>query len=639
MFSVLSFNVFASLDDDAQVAVVHRSKLLSSRRLVSSRRLFLFFIAIAPYLVCLDGDFVFDDYKVIVYNKDIVNEANAPRGTPRPWLNFVVNDYWGTPMSSNASHKSWRPLTIMSFKMNYFWTRLNTRSYHLVNILLHGAVTVLSYEAYLRILQLKKSSTAMFASVIFAVHPVHSECVANISGRAELLSALFFLLSFLCYDSAISSGKRNFFTVEMFMCLLFAFTAMLSKEQAFDRTTVLIVDNPSANVSSRFFRVVNYLHLYSLNIWLLLGPASLCFDYSMGCIPVISEMWDLRMLYLVLFLATSCLAFLLTIPFVPASNVFFRVGFVLAERVLYIPSLGSSLCIVLSIKSFMNCFKRDVWWKLSIVIICVIYFAKSMHRSSQWRTEESLYSSGLTVCPGNAKIYYNLAKVSLDNGQRFKALENYRFALQLYPDYEQALNNLANLLKDEGELTEAEVLLERAVKIKSDFATAWMNLGTVKAALKKYKESEKCYLIALKFRPKYADCLYNLGNLVYGTVNIGRKAEALSCWSAVTNLRPDHSKAWTNIFVLLESEDRCAQGIFMAEKALRLVPLSLGHYDESESHFLAAINLDRFNAHYFANLGVLYHRWKKYKLAKEMYMKARQLNPNLSSHNCPLQTR
>lgn len=60
-----------------------------------------------PFIFTLTGDFVFDDSEAIVKNKDVVSDS---------WLNPFDNDFWGTNIKSNLSHKSYRPLTIISFK-------------------------------------------------------------------------------------------------------------------------------------------------------------------------------------------------------------------------------------------------------------------------------------------------------------------------------------------------------------------------------------------------------------------------------------------------------------------------------------------------------------------------------------------
>ena len=82
-----------------------------------------------------------------------------------------------------------------------------------------------------------------------------------------------------------------------------------------------------------------------------------------------------------------------------------------------------------------------------------------------WRKEDSLFTSGLSVCPSNAKVWYNIAKKQLDRNEADVALTCYREAVRLAPSYEQALNNLGNLEKAQGRSEHAIRLLSRATKV------------------------------------------------------------------------------------------------------------------------------------------------------------------------------
>lgn len=87
-------------------------------------------------------------------------------------------------------------------------------------------------------------------------------------------------------------------------------------------------------------------------------------------------------------------------------------------------------------------------------------------RSEQWRNEILLFHSALSVCPRNAKVHYNVAKIASDLGNITMAEFEYRKALRLNPDYAQAMNNLGNLLKDQEQYQEAKKLLTRAVELQ-----------------------------------------------------------------------------------------------------------------------------------------------------------------------------
>ena len=122
------------------------------------------------YLNSLQGELVFDDTAAITANDDLLPTT--------PWSNILWNDYWGTPMTSGRSHKSYRPLTVATFRLNYMLHELQPLGYHLVNVLLHSAVCYL----YVLLCGVVFSEVwpALIAGLLFAVHPIHTEAVRTI---------------------------------------------------------------------------------------------------------------------------------------------------------------------------------------------------------------------------------------------------------------------------------------------------------------------------------------------------------------------------------------------------------------------------------------------------------------------------
>lgn len=73
------------------------------------------------------------------------------------------------------SHKSYRPLTVLTFRLNYLFSELSAASYHLLNVVLHAVVCVL----FLRVCRLFLDKTSsLVAALLFAVHPIHTEAVS-----------------------------------------------------------------------------------------------------------------------------------------------------------------------------------------------------------------------------------------------------------------------------------------------------------------------------------------------------------------------------------------------------------------------------------------------------------------------------
>ncbi len=137
---------------------------------VQTASLLCAFAGVAVYLNTLHNDLVFDDIPAVKYNKDLRPDT--------PWSNLLVHDYWGNSLQNPTSHKSYRPLCVATFRLNYLLAELEPMGYHLVNILLHGVVCYL----YVHLVSLVCNQVwpALIAGLLFAVHPIHTEAVSTI---------------------------------------------------------------------------------------------------------------------------------------------------------------------------------------------------------------------------------------------------------------------------------------------------------------------------------------------------------------------------------------------------------------------------------------------------------------------------
>jgi hypothetical protein len=102
---------------------------------------FIALVCVSIYWNSLQCGFVFDDMSAIRDNRDLRPHV--------PEENLFHNDFWGTPMNKEQSHKSYRPLTVLTFRLNYLVHELAPLGYHLVNLCLHTAVSLL-YHALCR---------------------------------------------------------------------------------------------------------------------------------------------------------------------------------------------------------------------------------------------------------------------------------------------------------------------------------------------------------------------------------------------------------------------------------------------------------------------------------------------------------
>lgn len=175
------------------------------------------------YLTSLPNQFAYDDVAIVRDNHRI-----------RDWSDFraiFLTDWWQpqddvAQLEHRHRDRLYRPLTLWSFALNYAFAGLNPLGYHLTNVLLHGIACGLAYLVIRRLVG--DARVAFVAAVLFAVHPVHAEAVANVVGRAEILAAIFLLLG--CREWTADHGApRMAQSAAAALCFLFA---LLAKETA-----------------------------------------------------------------------------------------------------------------------------------------------------------------------------------------------------------------------------------------------------------------------------------------------------------------------------------------------------------------------------------------------------------------------
>ena len=147
----------------------------------------VFAAAFLSYWSSLDGDFVFDDHRGVLTNDDLDAGKTS-------LLEVFQHDFWGGLMSRKESHKSYRPLTVLTYRyLNFYFSALAPYGYHLVNVLLHGLASILVLllsRCILGCTQSLRISVAgldigvdwsTYAALLFAVHSIHTEAVSTVA--------------------------------------------------------------------------------------------------------------------------------------------------------------------------------------------------------------------------------------------------------------------------------------------------------------------------------------------------------------------------------------------------------------------------------------------------------------------------
>ncbi|XP_033629569.1 protein O-mannosyl-transferase TMTC2-like [Asterias rubens] len=239
---------------------------------------------------------------------------------------------------------------------------------------------------------------------------------------------------------------------------------------------------------------------------------------------------------------------LMILPFIPATNLFFYVGFVIAERILYIPSMG--FCLITAEAGYQlwrRSHKRYRTAVITVIVSAVLMLSlRTWLRNFDWQSEESLYRSGIDVNP--PKAWGNLANILKTQGKSAEAEDAYRNALSYRGNMADVHYNLGILLQESKRLEEALASYKMAIQCRPRLSMAHLNLGIVLTALDRNEEAETVYRHASNLDdaglkdPKnqmtgVISSLFNLGRLMQDQ---GRYEEALQVFIEAIGRRPDH---------------------------------------------------------------------------------------------------
>ncbi|NWT39316.1 TMTC1 protein, partial [Chroicocephalus maculipennis] len=414
-------------------------------------------------------------------------------------------------------------------------------------------------------------------------------------------------------------------------------------------------DNPASFSPYLLTRFLTYSYLLAFNAWLLLAPITLCYDWQVGSIPLIESIWDVRNLatvFLVLvmtLLSLHCIAafkklehkevlvglLFLVFPFIPASNLFFRVGFVVAERVLYMPSMGYCILFVHGLKKLSTWLNK---WRITVLtlfaFLLLLFSWKTVKQNEIWLSRESLFSSGVKTLPHNAKVHYNYANFLKDQGRNVEAIYHYKTALKLYPRHASALNNLGTLTKD---VAEAKDYYRRALQLNPQHNRALFNLGNLLKSQGKKEEAVILLRDSIKYGPEFADAYSSLASLL---AEQERLKEAEEVYKAGIENCPESSDLHNNYGVFLVDTGAPERAVSHYRQAIRLSPAhhvamvnlgrlhrSLGQNKEAEAWYKRALKVSR-KAEVLSPLGALYYNTGRYEEALQVYREAASLQPS-----------
>uniref|UniRef100_A0A914ZRK5 dolichyl-phosphate-mannose--protein mannosyltransferase n=1 Tax=Parascaris univalens TaxID=6257 RepID=A0A914ZRK5_PARUN len=347
---------------------------------------------------------------------------------------------------------------------------------------------------------------------------------------------------------------------------------------------------------------------------------------------------------------------LLVMPHVPASNLFLYVGFVVAERILYLPSTGFCILITLIIDRLYRSLPRSQRiMRKSVDVLCIslllAHTIRLTNRNVEWGDEEALYRSAVLINP--AKAYANLGNVLARRGLKEEAQRAYRRALDHRPNMADTHYNLGVLYQERGDYARALSSYHTAIMYRPTLASAHLNLGLCLWHQGKHDTAEqvfrRCLLLDsanLKIprghRTAQVACAYNLGVML---AKLHRHSDAIVAYTKAFELMDGDyeglvstlnmmGESLSQVGQLKEAEDYFRRALTVAPSHIPAyltfsqLRLKQRLYSDALELLESAYRVDRENAVVHFHLGMYFSSMNDHRKALKHFKKALNLDPN-----------
>jgi hypothetical protein len=483
-------------------------------------------LALASSAVGASNWFTYDDRYVV--------ELNPIMHSLHRWWTVFGQSYW----PANYGGDGYRPFTILAFKVETAIGGGIPVVFHVVNILLYALCSVLVYRVARRMLP---DWAAWLSAALFAVHPVHVEAVAGVVGQSELLVAASLLGAVSLYLRDRALGQLRWSTAAfiallyVLACLskehgivlpallgaaellvVHSSLSLLERARRLRPFYLILTLIAVSFVAARSLVLADHglggfqpftpfsaLHvtgvqrmLTALGVvpeWLrlLFWPAHLSAEYGPPGIEIVQSAGIAQLPGLLILIATLALAVVLRrrepvvsfgiavvcITLLPSSNFLIPAGIVLAERTLFLPSLGAMLIVgAVAVRLAAYARARSPNPRRFAIAAGVLSGAllltgalRSNNRTRVWHDNDYLFSQAVVDSPDAYRAHYMLGAWSFEN-HRFRLGESeYRKALALFPYDPNVSYTLAEQYRRLGVCAPAIPLYEAVFAIEPQF--------------------------------------------------------------------------------------------------------------------------------------------------------------------------
>jgi protein O-mannosyl-transferase len=568
--------------------------------------IFIFVFSFCIYANSIRNNYALDDDVICLKNSYVQNGLKNVKEIFTKGYTFAFN---------GQNTDSYRPLTVFSTALEIYLYGNKPHRHHFINVFLFSLSCLVLFLLLRKMFRNHHFILPLIITLLYASHPIHTEVVANIKSRDEILCFMFFVFSL--YSMMIWVEKKKILPA-VISCICF-FLSLLSKENAMTfllvypmviyyftdasikkimfftapyllvflayilirnsvigsvsmTTSIDLVNNSlmaAQNYSDRMATAFSMLGKY---FSLLLFPVTLSSDYSYNAIPIISWGNIKAILPFILYagsfvfaLATfrrknyfsfAILFFLIT--FSTASNIFVIIGSSMAERFIFTPSLGfsiiSGLALIKIFRITSGNNNRSALLPVYLLtgVIVILYSFRTIERNTVWKDNEHLFGTDVRNCPNSFRLHF---AVACDDRARGDSAKDPAIKNKLYAD--------------------AIIEYKKSIEIWPKQQESWYNIGVCYDAFKDTANSFKAYKKCVAIDSTYNTAYNNIGVMYFGKMKYD---SSLYYFNKAVRFNPKNADAIANIGAVLHTKGRLDEAIPYYEQALAINPSNANIY-------------------------------------------------------------
>ncbi len=643
--------------------------------------LFIALLSILLYINTVSFKYALDDGLLITDNS---LTKKGLKGIPQILTKDSFYGVFGENSKTLVEGGRYRPLSQVVFAIEYQFFGFNPLIGHLLNIILYSLLCILLFKTLKKIFDESKDiqwfrSVAFIATLLFAVHPLHTEVVANIKGSDELFSLIFSLLALYFSVKYVQDNK----TVQLIAVFSFFMLGLLSKESAVTFLAVIpltvfvfgdanikkylrlaiplfaallifiivrfavvgfgggsktandLMNNPflGTDTVSRYATIMLTWGKYLL---LLFFPQPLTHDYYPKQIPVVG-IADIRailpfLIYIVLgifavikifkknIIAYGILFFLIT--FSISSNIVFNIGTFMNERFMFAPSIGFTLIIAYLLTKSDRFIKKEKDFKtfatIFIIIVCSLFSIKTFTRNFAWKDSYTLFTTDVETSVNSAKCNVAAGEVII-----------------------KSINDKTSDVEKIQKLNLAKEHLKKGISIYPEFSIGIVYLGYCQHLLREYEDARITLEKVLIMNPKNKDAINYINYDAHECYKVNNFKQAALNFKTLIKYT-DSAEFKLNLADIFEAMNHADSSLVILNGIIKSNPQNDKAYnkigeiygrlfndlEKSLSYTLTAYKLNPKNPDNAKNLGLIYGIKGNYKESLKYFLEAYNIKPD-----------